>query len=135
MRISKRRFEKLISIERQKALLQGRKEMMNIVCDGLGRQKAKNRDNPIAFNTLLYAQAHAEGHRLLAYLYDETSFQDAIDFRERFFESRSLKFKKFPTFDRDARLTLIELDEINHEISKNTEVSTTDNYSLGEHYV
>jgi hypothetical protein len=116
MRLSKRRFERLIWDVRQEALQQGRCEALDHVCNDLGQQKAQCRDVSFTYNTLLQAQAQAEGRRLLVYFCDEMSAQDAIDFRTRFIQAGWMGLEKFPTFDRDAMLTLIEPGKINHEI-------------------
>lgn len=91
MKISKRRYEKKLAAVRWAALGEGqehgRQEMTDIACSWLGRLRAKA-TNTVRRETLLFAWSFAEGQRLLAYAYDETSVEEVTAFQQRFYDSR-----------------------------------------------
>ncbi len=115
MRLGRRKLWRIISREREKALTEGRCEMANFICHGLGRRKALYANNPAMFNALLYAQAFAEGNRLLAYFCDEMTVEDVRRFEGRFIKAGLIELPDVPKFDRDAISTLINPGEIHPE--------------------
>jgi hypothetical protein len=88
MKISRRRYEKKLAATRWKALgegqLRGRQETMDTICDWFGRMRVVHAGIPKAYSAFLKAQAFVEGHRQLAYFYDDLSVQEVIEFSDRF---------------------------------------------------
>ena len=98
MKISKRRYEKKLAEVRCEAVgqgqVQGRTEVLDVACSYLGGGRSSMKDDRVAHNAILWAQAYIEGLRLLSYCYDESNVEDTNAFNHRFFDSRKIDISR-----------------------------------------
>lgn len=90
MRISGRRYQQKITKALGDGQMKGRQEMADMICDCLGGARVEAANIPPIHNALLYTQAIAEGHRLLAYFYYEMRVEDVAAFTKHFIALRRI---------------------------------------------